>query len=135
MTKYLLIACVILVALLAGSGWLLKNSYEENGQLKTTIEANRIQYEQAIAEANRTIDGLRAQRQKDQQQILALGKDNNRIRSQVDKEKARLNKFRSSLEERTLRKPAVTKRAARMALRRQQCETWRITGGTGACPK
>ena len=130
LSKYLLIALAVAVISAAGLAWLLKQSYERNGALEAAAEINIAQVAKAVA----TIEKLKEQRETLQTNILQLGHDN----SQLEQEKAqaveRYNTWRSTLDNRTLAKPKVTERAARMDIRRRQCELWKRTGGTGKCP-
>lgn len=130
LSKYLLIALAAAVLAAAGLAWLLKMSYERNGALEAAAKINIAQVAKAVA----TIDKMKEARQVLQMNVLALGAAN----SQLEQEKAqaveRYNKWRSTLDNRTLAKPKVTERAARMDIRRRQCALWQRTGGVGKCP-
>ncbi len=135
LTKYFVIALVVMGIALAGSLYLLKQSYARNGALEATIVSNAAAYKVAIDEANAAITELRLKREEDQEMILDQARENTEIRAEFDADRRRLDQWRTTLKDRTLAKPKVTERAARMALRRQACETWHITGGVGECPK
>jgi len=62
MTKYLAIAIGVLVLLLAGSGWLLKRSYEANGKLShanTELTKRLEEKENARKDRERTDSDIR----------------------------------------------------------------------------
>ena len=116
-------------------GWLYTGALEKIGGLEVAIEANKIQYESALEIQRKTISTLEAARERDQEMIEAIGEENVRIQAEADATSARLDKMRASIKSRTLRKPEVTRRAARAALSRDACRLWKITGGVGDCPR
>jgi translation initiation factor 2 gamma subunit (eIF-2gamma) len=124
------IMVALFLAVLA-EGWLLKESYKQNGLLEAANEVNVRKVEEALAEVKKVED----LRREDQAKILALSVATTEMAKQVGEERARLDKHRSTLLDRTLAKPKVTEIAARRAIRAQMCERWRITGGKGECPK
>lgn len=130
LSKYLIIALVIVGLGAAGLAWLLKASYERNGALEAAAEINIAQVAKAVA----TIEKLKEQREVLQTNILQLGHDNSQLEQDKERAVERYNKWRSTLDNRTLAKPKVTERAARMDIRRRQCELWKSTGGVGKCP-
>jgi chromosome segregation ATPase len=121
----------ILVLALAGSGYLLKASYERNGALVAAAEAN----ERALEKAHERVEEVKLKYTQAQAQILALSDRVIELNQERDRIALRLEKWRATLDSRTLAKPEVTRRAARKALRLRQCKLWRDTGGIGDCPK
>lgn len=130
LTKYLAIALGVAVLAALALGWLLKQSYERNGALEAAAEINIAE----VAKAKETIDKLKEEREELQTNVLALGDANSRLLQEKAQAVERYNKWRSTLDNRTLAKPKVTERAARMDIRRRQCELWKRTGGVGKCP-
>lgn len=131
LSGYMAIAIAVLLGALAISGWLLKSSYEKNGALEAAAEHNAEQLGQATAK----IDELREREATLQANILDLGHANSQMQQELQQETERYNKWRSTLDTRTLANPEVTRRAARRAIRVRQCDLWRDTGGVGDCPK
>lgn len=131
LSGYMAIVIMVLVAALAGTGMLLKASYKENGALVAAAEINANELQEAVDK----VDELRKREAQLQINLLNLGHANSRLqeKSQIAQEK--YNKWRSSLDTRTLAKPEVTRRTARRAIRSRQCQLWRDTGGVGDCPK
>ncbi len=133
--KVLGIALAISILANVGLGFLYKGALKEIGGLEVAIKANKERYESALAIQRETINALEAAREADQALVLAMGVENARIQAQVDATAARLDKMRTSIKSRTLKKPEVTRRAARAALSRDACRLWRVTGGVGRCPR
>ncbi len=131
LSGYLGIAILVLLVSLAGSGWLLKQSYETNGGLVAAQENNAKQLEKAAVR----VEELLQKQNELQLGLLELGHANSLIQQERDIATSRLDKWRSSLDQRTLLKPEVTRRAARRAIRVRQCKLWETTGGVGPCPK
>lgn len=131
LSGYLGIAILVLLATLAGSGWLLKNSYEANGALVAAQEHNATQLQKATDRVEELIE----KQAELQRGILNLGHANAALQQEKDIAIAKYDKWRSSLDQRTLLKPEVTRRAARRAIRVRQCNLWEATGGVGSCPK
>jgi hypothetical protein len=131
LTGYMMIAIAVLLAALAGSGWLLKNAHQEIGAFKVTQEANARELQKAVDK----VATLRRLREVDQQRILLLNEQTTALVAEREAIALKMDKWRSTLDKRTLAKPEVTRRAARASLRRDQCRIWRDTGGEGACPK
>lgn len=131
LSGYMAIAIAILLGALAVSGWLLKQSYEEIGAFKVTQEAN----ERALQRSVEKLIAIKALRELDQKRILLLNEQTNALAAERDAIALKMDKWRSTLDKRTLAKPEVTRRAARASLRRDQCRIWRDTGGVGDCPR
>ena len=131
LSGYMAIAIGVLLLALAGSGWLLKVSYEEIGAFKVTQEANERELRKAVDK----VATLRRLREVDQARILLLNEETNALAAERDAIALKVDKWRSTLDKRTLAKPEVTRRAARASLRRDQCRIWRDTGGVGDCPR
>ena len=130
LTGYMAAAIAALLFLLGISGWLLKNYYEENGALRAVASINEAQ----VAKATKQIEELIARRERLQQNIITLGDENNELTQELNASIAKYNSFRANLDNRTLTNPAVVERAARMDIRKRQCDLWKKTGGTGKCP-
>lgn len=128
---YLGVACAILLALLVGSGALLKNAYETIGAYELAQEKNKAELQEAVDK----IEEIKALRREDQARILSLSHSQNILTDELARANLRYDRWRSTLDARTLEKPEVTRRAARKAIRIRQCEIWRDTGGTGDCPR
>lgn len=131
LSKYMAIAIAVLLVALAGSSWLLKKSYEENGALRAAADHNVEQLGKATAK----IDELRQREVALQADILNLGHANAQLQEKAQVAQQKFNKWRSTLDVRTLAKPEATRRAARRSIRVRQCQLWRDTGGEGKCPK
>ncbi len=130
MSKYLVIAIVVLTAALAATGALLKSSWEANAAIKAHAEEQAAKYETAIAQQQEAIKDLEVQRALDQREILALGKEIARIEGERDELKANYDKWRSTLKARTLEKPKVVERAARIAIGSRMRRLYEATGGS-----
>jgi hypothetical protein len=130
LSKYLIIALVLSLLGAAGLAWALKKSYERNGALEAAAEINIAQ----VAKAKEAIEKLKEEREVLQTNVLQLGHANSVLEQDKARAIERYNKWRSTLDNRTLAKPKVTERAARMDIRRRQCELWKQTGGVGKCP-
>jgi len=128
---YMGIVIAVLLGALALSGWLLKQSYEANGAYKVAAEANARELQKAVDK----VATLRRLREVDQQRILLLNEQTIALAAEREAIALKMDKWRSTLDDRTLAKPEVTRRAARASLRRDQCRIWRDTGGKGTCPK
>lgn len=131
LSLYMGIAILLLLGALGGSGILLKNSYEANGALQTAAEVNIAE----VAEAKLEIERMLRKRDELQRNILDLGSDNSALEQELAASVARYDRFRKTLNRRTLKKPKVTERAARMDIGRRQCALWKVTGGQGKCPR
>lgn len=131
LSGYMMIVIGVLLLALAGTGWALKNQIKLNGALEAAAEHNAEQLGKATAK----IDELRKREAELQVNILNLGHANSQLQQEVQQETERYNKWRSTLDTRTLAKPEVTRRAARRAIRVRQCNLWRDTGGVGDCPR
>ncbi len=131
LSGYMAIAIGVLLLALAGTGYALKESIKANGALEAAAEHNAEQLGKATAK----IDELRQREATLQANILNLGHANAAMQQELQEETERYNKWRSTLDTRTLAKPEVTRRAARRAIRVRQCDLWRDTGGVGDCPR
>jgi len=131
LSGYMAIAIAVLLAALAGSGWLLKIAHQEIGAFKVTQEANKRELQKAVDK----VAAIKALREIDQARILLLNEQTNALVAEREATALKMDKWRSTLDKRTLAKPEVTRRAARASLRRDQCRLWRDTGGMGPCPK
>ncbi len=130
LTGYMAAGIVALLLLLGISGWLLKNSYEANGALKAAASINEAQ----VAKATKQIEDLIRKREELQTGLIAMGNENNALAQEKDEAIARYNSFRANLDNRTLANPAAIERAAKMNIRKRQCDLWEKTGGIGKCP-
>jgi len=83
MTKFLLIAIAVLTLLLSISGYLLKQSYEEVGELKIKVEIQRAETEKAIAEINSIKEQHKLQLQLSATHLENERKDNARFTKQI----------------------------------------------------
>ncbi len=128
---YLGIVIAVLLLALAGASWALKVSYEENGGLKVAAIANAENLQRAVEKLVKA----KELREQDQERILLLNTYTTALEAERDAIALKMDKWRSTLDKRTLAKPEVTRRAARASLRRDQCRLWRDTGGMGTCPK
>lgn len=135
MFKITAIVAAVAIGAAALLGVLYKGALERNGELKALNEANIAKAEEAIAAQAQTISALTDAREQDQALILRISDEVAEARAEADESKRRLDKWRRGLADRTLKKPRVTERAAQIALRRQACEVWRLSGGVGECPK
>lgn len=131
LSGYMMIVIGVLLLALAGTGWALKESIKANGALEAAAEHNAEQLGKATAK----IDELRKREAQLQINILSLGHDNSQLQQELQLETQRYNKWRNTLDKRTLAKPEVTRRAARRAIRVRQCNLWVDTGGIGDCPR
>lgn len=131
LSGYMAIVIGVLLLALAGAGWALKVEIGLNGALTAAAEANERELQQAVDK----VEEVKALRALDQQRILLLNETTNKLTAERDEIALRMDKWRSTLDKRTLAKPEVSRRAARASLRRDQCRIWRDTGGKGDCPK
>lgn len=131
LSGYMAIVIAILLAALAGTGALLKASYKANGALEAAAELNVAEMQKATDK----VDELRRREATLQTNILSLGHENSILQSEMQVVAEKYNKWRSTLDTRTLANPEATRRAARRAIRVRQCDLWRDTGGVGACPR
>jgi len=120
-------------AVLMGKLWL--GAMADVATSEALRAADLAQFESSINSQKEVITDLRLQRKEDQRALLAMSDVVTKIRASADAERARLEKFRKGLAARTIKKPEVTRRGARAALRRAACQRWKATGGEGACPK
>lgn len=125
-----IVIAVLLVAAL-GLGKLLLTAHEEIGAFEIAQEANK----RELQKATEKVAEIKALRAQDQVNILSLADDARKLMAERDAIALRMDKWRSTLDARTLAKPEVTRRAARRSLRVAQCALWRDTGGVGDCPK
>lgn len=130
LSGYMAIGIVVLLAALAGTGYLLKGSYERNGALEQAAKMNALELKRAVDKNT----ALKELRELDQTRILALSAAEKALEDDLARSELRYDKWRSTLDTRTLAKPEVTRRAARKAIRIRQCKIWRDTGGLGKCP-
>jgi hypothetical protein len=128
---YLGIVIAVLVLALAGAGWALKGAYKEIGAFELAQEANT----RELQKATDKVAEIKALREIDQQRMLLLAETTDALAAERDAIALKMDKWRSTLDARTLAKPEVTRRAARRSLRVAQCKLWRDTGGVGDCPK
>ena len=131
LTGYMGIVIAILTVAALGLGKLLLNAHEEMGAYKLAEEKNALELQRAVDKNT----ALKELREIDQGRILLLAEQNNALAAERDATALRMDKWRSTLDQRTLAKPEVTRRAARKSLRLDQCRIWRDTGGVGDCPK
>lgn len=131
LSGYMGIGLIVMGIALAGSGLLIKSLYKDIGAFEATQEANKRELQRAVDK----VEEIKALRELDQQRILLLNETTNALTAERDAIALRMDKWRSTLDDRTLAKPEVTRRAARASLRRDQCRIWRDTGGKGDCPK
>lgn len=125
------VVIMILVAALAGVGMLYKAEIKANGALTAAAEKNAEELQKAADK----VDELRRREATLQINILSLGHENAKLQSDMQVVAERYNKWRSTLDTRTLAEPEVTRRTARRAIRVRQCNLWRDTGGMGDCPR
>lgn len=131
LSGYMAIVILVLVAALAGVGALYRAEIAANGALIAAAEENA----QELQKAADKVDELRQREAQLQTNLLSLGHDNAELQSKMQIATQRYDKWRSTLDKRTLAKPEVTRRAMRRAIRSRHCQLWRDTGGVGACPR
>jgi len=129
MTKYMIIAIVVLGALLAGMTnlWLGARDDVAKSEVARKSDAKTFRLE---------ITGLEAEKKalKDNIDFRQKSLDdykaaNSKIITKLEKKNAAYDKWRTTLASRTLRKPEVTARAATAAISRRMRRTCTITGG------
>ena len=131
MSQYMLIAIAVLVTLLAGAGWLLKQSYERNGALEIALQAQqaemrKVEQQMAKLGAESAANARESEMLSMQMQDLEISKDReiNALR----------NKIQSTVAA-AAREPAQYGRVSTNLLRRGMRRACKATDGDGGACK
>lgn len=129
MTKYMIIGLVILGALLAGMTKLYLDKRDDFATAKSQHIADRAKLELSIQGLEQDKVNLKAMMSLNQERLDLLAASTKKEIVELERRNAELDRWRTTLANRTLAKPEVTRRAARRAISRRMQRLCKSTGG------